>query len=143
MSLYAFAVKIENNSNLFEVFELINVEDTQSMSNRWKQAFAAGNVSLIQNVNVEKISMGSKWDGENFIFNEDGEVLKYYNKDNAAIMLSNNLVYGGILFADEPHSRAMQIAAVNSENIGIDVTDIPGVNLGSIWDGTSFKEVQV
>ena len=85
MKIYVFAVKLDE-PNLYEVFERVAITEYQKMYDRWEKGFSEGNVSLIRNTNIEKISIGSTWDGENFIFNENQD---YYI--NLYIKTENNL----------------------------------------------------
>lgn len=137
MKVYVFAVKLDE-PNLYEVFTRVAITQYQKMYNRWKNGFENGNVSLIRNSNIEKISFGSTWDGTNFKFNENEEPLEYYDKDRCAIVLSNGSVFGHLIFGPEQESIDLLSAATQQEAIGIDVTDIPGINFGSIWDGERF-----
>lgn len=140
MDTYAFAVKLDSGSNLFEVFEQVFIggEKNPEIKLRWKKAFSEGNVTLIKNENIEKISVGSFWDGSNLIFNENELPLQYYDKNHCAIALSNNYVFGTLIIADDVNVKEKFDAAFSSEVIGIDTTDMPEANLGSIWDGTKF-----
>lgn len=137
MKIYVFAVKLDE-PNLYEVFERVAITEYQKMYDRWENGFSEGNVSLIRNIDIEKISVGSTWDGTTFVFNENEEPLEYYNKNNCAIVLSNNKVFGHLIFGPEQESIDLFLAATQHEVIGIDATDVPGVNFGTIWDGEKF-----
>lgn len=140
MYKYAFAVQLEENSNLFEIFDiiLINQSSNNEMINRWKKGFLNGNVTLLKNNNVEKISENSFWDGEKFIFNNNFKSFEYYNKNLSIVLLSNNYVFGLINLPEDQYVKDKYEAALDSNVIGIDISNIDNVELGSIWNGTEF-----
>lgn len=140
MGRYALAVQVEEDSSLFEVIDMIftDFSPDSALIDRWNNGFLNGNVTFIKNDNIEKASSGSYWDGNNLIFNESGELIKRYEKGNSILVLSNNYVFGLLLLSENEYSRQKYEAALESNLIGIDISNIEGVNIGSIWNGTEF-----
>lgn len=140
MGRYALAVQVEEDSSLFEVIDMIITDfaPDSALIDRWNNGFLNGNVTFIKNDNIEKASPGSYWDGNNLILNESEELIKRYNKENSILALSNNYVFGVLSLSENEYSRQKYEAALESNLIGIDVSNIQGVNIGSIWNGTEF-----
>lgn len=140
MGRYALAVQMEEASLLFEVTDIIvtDFHPDPALVNRWNNGFLNGNVTFIKNNKIEKVSYGSYWDGNNLILNESEELIKRYNKENSILALSNNYVFGVLSLSENEYSRQKYEAALESNLIGIDVSNIQGVNIGSIWNGTEF-----
>lgn len=139
MQTYVLAVQTDSASTLFEVIDKINfVGPDSEKSKRWENGFLNGNVTVVKNNGLENITLGSFWDGENLIINESGEPLKYYNKENTVLLLSNNYVFAGLNLSQDENTRAKFEAAIESNLIGIDATNMGKVEIGSVWNGTEF-----
>lgn len=139
MRTYVLAVQVDDDSPLFEVIDKIDIGDVNlEKYERWHNGFSNGNVTVIKNGGLERVTLGSFWDGNSLIINESGEDLKHYSKENTLLLLSNNYVFAGLNLSQEEYFRGKFEAAAESNLIGLDVTDMENIEVGSVWNGTGF-----
>lgn len=138
MLRYAFLVKL--NKDVSQVIDIIEMDENDSFSpsERWKTGFAVGDVSLIIDKSIDKISIGSFWDGKKIIFKEGTDIIYDYDNESSALVLSKNLVFGSIGFNLNKDIKKIFLNAANKKIIGMDVSDIENVEVGSFWDGKKF-----
>lgn len=138
MLRYAFLVKL--NKDILQVINIIEIDDEDRLSpfERWKTGFAVGDVSLIIDKSIDKVSIGSFWDGKKLIFKEGTEIVYDYDNERSGLVLSKNFVFGAIGFNLNKDIKERFLNAANKKIIGIDVSNIENVEVGSFWDGKKF-----
>lgn len=135
---YAFLVKIDNNKDLYEVFDIVNISDINPESfYRWSNGFSFGNVEIVEIANDAYINIGAEWDGNSCI-QVDNLPSAVFSDDKAPFgLISDNKLFGLMVFTKNSFQHTKYHAAISQKVIGLDITD-KQVVLGDIWDGNSF-----
>jgi hypothetical protein len=139
-NLYVIAVEIEENSNLFEVFDYFLLEKNTDMDLRYSENTKPGNY-LLDCTGMNNLTLNAYFDGEIFIPDPSNELIDVGDeKDGSKIIaqLYDDKLYG--LFAvhkDSPKYIRYEMA-MDSKVVCIKNESNLFINLGDIWDGTKF-----
>lgn len=143
---FAFAVKLEEFKNLYEVFDIFIITDQHpDMLERWSNGFSNNDVEVINIFNVipnaETFDIGSIWDGEKFIPGKTIHTIELKQNATPYIFLDTNKVSFGahIVGKTHPFYYKKWEAAMTSKVIGINLTDYSNINLGYLWDGQKLS----
>lgn len=147
---YALATEIEDNSNLFEIFDIIIVDGDSDISKRWKPAASTLRAVAMDVTNYDNVAYNSIWDGTKFTLpdnhsNIGSDIFDVWSRNegsiNHALMLDNK-VFGKIV----QHLDSLQYnkykAAFSNKVVVIDVTDMKSFGLGYIWNGSEVLPPQ-
>jgi hypothetical protein len=136
MKKYAFGVEAEV-AGTFELFELVDVPDTfANIQQVWSAGILAGNPELVQVSGVSGISSGDSYaDG---VFTNNSETNSVSLSDDTIVfaIVSNSIVYGFVSMEKNSFNAEKYLAAVESNTIVLDVTEVPNAAIGAIWDGS-------
>jgi hypothetical protein len=137
MKKYAFAVEIDPNE-VFEIFEVINVPDTfPSIQKTWSDGIALGIPKLVRISGIDGLSSGDTYVDGVFTNNSETNSLTISEDIVAFALISNSTVYGFVSMEKNSFNAEKYLAAVEENTAVFDVTDIPNVTIGTMWDGSA------
>lgn len=129
-----------------KVFSLFSVDETSTASGKWKAAFSSNPVGMDITA-VAGVNLGWVWNGENFTSPEG--VVETFRPELAgasglnatrkyAFLVEDEVFEIVIVQPSQPMFDRYRIG-FSTPHIGMDVTEYDNVEIGSIWDGTSFS----
>ena len=129
---YALAVEIEDG--LFEIFDILYFEKDSEIDLRYKTAISHGAYGVYSPVR-NGIAIGDRFENNTVLHNVEDDSLDISDDQNAYLFISENKIFGLSLnqktdFADEKYQ-----AAFESNVILIDISLENKANLGDLWDG--------
>jgi len=142
---YALATEIEENSNLFEVFEIIIFESDSEISKRWKSGTSNQNAIAMNVTGLDNLTFDSFWDGQKFNLPDNKErvvghdVFDIWGHEENSLslaFLSKNKIFGRVTKHNDIEKFE---AAFSNKVLVIDASDVKLFGLGYIWDGSSFS----
>jgi hypothetical protein len=129
---YALAVEIEDS--LFEIFEVLHFEKDTELDIRYKNAILKGAVAVSTQIR-SGIKIGAIFDGNNII-SENLEGSNSFDENyNVYFLISDNKIFGVIGNPKtEAYDKKYQ-AAFENNVIVIDISLEKNVGFGDLWDG--------
>jgi hypothetical protein len=128
---YALAVEIEDN--LFEIFDVLYIEKESGMDLALKKATAI-NTSAISIPIKSKIKIGDFLNQNNLLFNLKSHEVEISDENTIYLIINNNEVVSFLLHQKEDPNDKKYQAAFESNVIVIDVSLENNVGLGDLWD---------
>lgn len=135
---YALAVEIDHL--LFEVFDIFYLEKNSEVDLRYKKGTNIPARAICVK-DKSKIKIGSFWDGKNISSNEPDGFFEIDDNQDAYVFLSDNYVFGVALKLKEDPDNDKYQAAFDGNVILIDVSSDPRVGFGDLWDGQKLKPI--
>jgi hypothetical protein len=135
---YALAVEIE--PLLFEVFDIIYLEKNSEIDLRYKVGTLSPAIAVYTK-NNSRLKVGSFWDGQNIVSEETEGFFDINSDQDAYVFISNSKMFGIVVkLKDHPDNYKYQ-AAFESNVILINVSSESNVGLGDLWDGQKVKSI--
>ena len=136
---YAIGVEVDNNGS-YEVFDVIMLPfNDDEFFHRWNNGMSSGSAKVIYVSGVSSIYVNDIY--ENGVFsrgeNSGKEIIISPGRDTFAF-LSNNAVFGSMSFESGSFGAQKYMAASSENMMAFDITNLPDVNLGYVWNGSEF-----
>ena len=135
---YALAVEIE--SSLFEIFDIIYLEKNSEIDLRYKNGTLNTAIALCPKDN-SKLKIGSLWDGENIVSDESEGFFEIHLDQDAYVFISNSKMFGIVVKPKDHSDNYKYQAAFESNVILIDVSSENNIGLGDLWDGQKVQSI--
>lgn len=135
---YALAVEIENG--LFEIFDILYIPKDTEIDVRYKTAISYGAHGVYIPIN-SGFAIGDRFENNSVVHNVEDESFDIPDDQNAYLFISDNKIFGLTInqkldFVDEKYQ-----AAFESNVILIDISLENRANLGDLWDGQKIIPV--
>ena len=132
LSKYALAVEIEES--LFEIFDIMYFEKNTPIDLKYKKATAHGAYGVYSPVR-SNLAIWDTFENNTVMHNVESESVNILDDQNAYLFISDNKIFGITMnrktdFVDEKYQ-----AAFESNVILIDISLENKANLGDLWDG--------
>ena len=128
---YALAVEIEDG--IYEIFDILFMESNTEISNRYKKAISLG-ASAIAAPTLDNIKVGAKLVNNIFIL-EDKEGARTFGEDDSVfLLLSKDIIFGIMVIKKNDPTYLKYVAAFENKIIVLDVSDKDVVGFGYIWN---------
>lgn len=138
ISMYALAVEIEDN--LFEIFDILYFEKDTEIDFRYKKAISFGATGIYKNIR-DGIKINAILQNDSLVSDSNEETFSIDENENIYLFISNNRVFGFIINQKHSQSDEKYQAAFSSNVILIDISLEKNVGLGDLWDGQKIVSV--
>jgi hypothetical protein len=135
---YALAIEIEDQ--LFEIFDILYFEKDSEIDLRYRYG-TLGDTKGIYPKDNRKIKISSFWNGIDFISDEEKDYIETDPLQDLYILISNNIVFGGIIKNKNTIENDKYQAAFEGNVILINVSLVDNVGLGDLWDGKKIISI--
>ncbi len=129
---YAMAVQIDDN--LFEIFDIFYFEKDTELNIRYKNAILKGATAIHTQIR-SGIKIGAIFDGNSIISENLEDSVNFDEDHNIYFLLSDNKIFGVIANPkSEAYDQKYQAAFANKV-IVIDISLEKNIGFGDLWDG--------
>lgn len=140
MSTGKYALAIEIEDQLFEIFDILYFEKDSEIDLRYRYG-TLGDTKGIYPKDNRKIKISSFWNGIDFISDEEKDYIETDPLQDLYILISNNIVFGGIIKNKNTIENDKYQAAFEGNVILINVSLVDNVGLGDLWDGKKIISI--
>jgi hypothetical protein len=137
-SKYALAVEVEDC--LFEIFDIIFHELDSEIDKRYKEGTLNGAIGVYPKDN-SKIKVGSFWNGKNFTNSDEKDYIEIDENQDIYAFVSKNTMFGGLIKSKNTIENLKYQAAFEGNVIIINVSSEMSIGLGDFWDGKKIIPV--
>lgn len=137
-SKYALAVEVEDC--LFEIFDIITHELDSEIDKRYKEGTknTAKAIKALSNKNIKNGSTNNN----GFFESEDKDgFLEIDDNQYAFVFLSDNKVFGAVIMTQESPGLEKYINAFESKVIVLDISLEENIGIGDLWDTINFNSI--
>jgi hypothetical protein len=129
---YALAVEIEDG--LFEIFEVLYFEKDTELDIRYKDATSKGAIAIHTQIH-SGIKIGAIFDGNNIISENLEDSASFDEDHNIYFLLSDNKIFGVIANPKSESYDQKYKAAFENKVIVIDISLEKNIGFGDLWNG--------
>jgi hypothetical protein len=130
-----FALAVEIDKDLYEIFEIFFFDKESKISQRYDQATSNGAIGIVapdhNNLDIGSILVDNK-----FITNSQKDIVSFAENDAVYTLLSENKVFAIITIDKNKDLFAKYDAAFESNVIVLNVSNKNSVGMGDIWDAS-------
>jgi hypothetical protein len=137
-SKYALAVEIEDY--LFEIFDIITHELDSEIDKRYKNA-TKNTAIAIKALSNKNIKNGSTNNNGYFESEDKDGFLEIDDSQYVFVFLSDNKVFGASIMTEESPGLEKYINAFESKVVLLDISLEENIGIGDLWDTKKFKSV--
>lgn len=135
---YALAVEIDNG--LFEIFDIMYFEKDTEIDLRYKKAAAMGAHAVYSTVR-NGLAIGDTFENNAIVSSGSGQKINVLDDQNVYLFISDNKIFGAILNKKTDIVDEKYQAAFDSNVILIDISLKDKAKLGDVWDGQKIIPV--
>lgn len=135
---YALAVEIE--PNLFEIFDIFYFENGSDIDLRYQKSTSDGAIAIHSKIR-NGIKIGAILDNDKFLYDSTENTFDIEEHEDIYLFLSNNKVFGFYIQKIGEPDHIKYEAAFENKVIVIDISLENNVGFGDLWDGQKILRV--
>lgn len=140
MFINKYALAVETDDNLFEIFDILYFEKGTEIDLRYQQNIANKAIGIHSTIR-NGIKIGAIFDNDKFIYESTEDTFDIAEDENIYLFLSDNKVFGFIINQKEDPADKKYQAAFSSKVILIDISLEQKVGFGDLWNGQEIIQV--
>lgn len=135
---YALAVEIEKG--LFEIFDILAFDKGTEIDVRYSNAVSSGATGVFKNIR-KGIKIGATLDNDILVSDSEEGAIDLEDNENAYFLISENKVFACMIHEKDNQFDKKYQAAFENNVIVIDISLENNVGFGDLWDGQKIIRV--
>jgi hypothetical protein len=140
LSTNKYALVVEIDTSLFEVFDIVYLEQGSEIDLRYNNGTLSPAIG-VRPKNKSNIKVGSFWDGQNFVSQETNGFVNINSDQDAYVFISDSKMFGIVVKLKEDPDNDKYQAAFESNVLLINASSETSIGLGDLWDGQKVKSI--